>query len=144
MKFNSFDELIEYLHGKQLSSLEFDIREDGATPPTTDVVPVVPATSTDQKFVDVTFNSLSDNQTSAFQVANESYLLVSEFEHIPNGCSTTRLHLWDRELIVRVCEENKVPTARFDVTVNGEKYTNKKFILVTDTDKYMNTICFDD
>ena len=147
MKFNTFDELIGFLYGKDLSKLEFDIKDtsecaigDGSctVPDPRAVVPQQPST------VGVTFNSLASKPVLEFETADKSYLVVSEFEHIPNTCSTTKIELAGSELMLGVCEnEDGLPVAKFDVIINEKLYSSKEFILVTDSQKYKNTISID-
>lgn len=149
MKFNSFDELIGYLYGKDLKTLNFDITEDTQSCPVSGdcdqsqvIVPVVPVQP--QK-VGVTFNSFSGKPVVEFAVGDRSYMLVEEFEHIPNTCSTTKVCLAGRELTIGVCEsEDGLPIAKFDVIIDGKRYGGKQFALVTDASKYANTINLDD
>lgn len=150
MKFNSFDELIAYLYGKDLKTLNFEITEEpqacnlpgGCSTRADASVPVVPVAP--QK-VGVTFNSFSDKPVVEFAVGERSYMLVEEFEHIPNTCSTTKVRVAGRELTVGVCEsDDGLPVAKFDVIIDGKLYCGKRFALVTDASKYTNTVNIND
>ena len=151
MKFNSFDELIAYLHGKDLKTLNFEITEDGQScelpggcaATNNDVaVPVVPV---GPQNIGVTFNSFSDKPVVEFALGERSYMLVEEFEHIPNTCSTTKVCVAGRELTIGVCEsEDGLPVAKFDVIIDGKLYCGKQFALVTDATKYTNTVSVND
>lgn len=147
MKFNSFDELISYLYGKDLSALEFEIHDNSekcnGECPMDDSEAETPATQT-VTTVPVTFNSLSDKPVIEFVIGAQSTLLVDAFEHIPNTCSTTKVNIFGRELTIGVCEnDDGLPVAKFDVIVDGKVIGIKEFVLVTEADKYTNTICLD-
>lgn len=155
MKFNSYDELINFLSGKQLSALNFEITDDQQTtqpcisgdcstdlavqPPTGIVSPTV------VESIDVIFNSFHDKPAISFEKGDDTVLVVEEFHHIPNTCSTTVINLDGRELTIGVCErEDGCPVAKFDVIIEGKLYAGKQFKVVSDATKYKNTISLDD
>jgi hypothetical protein len=153
VKFNSYDELIAFLNGKTLSSLDFEIKDVQPTDPATPAevcpggcdVELAPAVLVAEGSVSVIFTSFSDNPEMLFEVANESVLVVDEFNSIPNACSTTKLLLKDREVTIGICESADGDAyARFNVTVNGKSYSGKTFKIVSDSTKYKNTISLDD
>lgn len=146
MKFNSFDELIAYLHGKDLKTLNFEITQDRQTcePPGENVLSI-PTAAIGPQMIGVTFNSLSDKPVVEFALGERSYMLVEEFEHIPDTCSTTKVCVAGRELTIGVCEsEDGLPVAKFDVIIDGKFYCGKRFALVTDATKYTNTVSIND
>lgn len=135
MKFASFDELINFLHGKDFNNLEFTI-DDCAVDDT--IVPVpdsnIPVQSDAQNLdgtkVSAKFNSLYDNPVIEFEIGPVSTLAVKEFDYVQNACSTSRISFCNRTITIGICESvDGQPTAKFDVTVNGVLYTNKEFIL---------------
>ena len=155
MKFNTYDELIKFLAGKELPALNFEITDDQqVTPPcasgdcSADLA-VQPApgmvTPTVVESIDVVFNSFHDKPSIAFEKGEDSILVVEEFHHIPNTCSTTVINLDGRELTIGVCErEDGCPVAKFDVIIEGKMYAGKQFKVVSDATKYKNTISLND
>lgn len=141
MKFNSFDELIDFLHGKDFSLLDFNITDASACTDCDDTETKVDnPESTDT--IDVTFNSFSDSPVVEFHSGDASILVVEDFEHIPNTCSTTKINICGREVTMGICENaDGLPVAKFDVSINGKLYTSKEFTLVTDK-TLKNTINF--
>jgi hypothetical protein len=141
MKFNNFDELITFLHGKDFSTLNFEITNINDNSIVDAGVPVVADLISNPENVKVTFNSFSDKPELDFTLGESSMLLVNEFHHVPNTCSVTKVTLAGRELTVGVCESNDgLPKTKFDVMIDGKLYGGKEFILVTDAAKYKNTI----
>lgn len=142
MKFNSFDELINFLHGKDLSALEFNITGlepvDGEC---TGDCEVGADGTEDPSVVPVSFASFSDKPVMEFETGEVSTMLVESFEHIPGTCSTTKINLFGREVTIGVCENTDgLPVAKFDVIIEGKMHSSKEFILVTDATKFKNTI----
>lgn len=150
MKFLTYDELIKYLSDKELSSLEFEIKELPATDcPTGDcsVIPNIAANPPvpQNEQVAVTFASFYDKPEILFESSTESVLVVEEYTSIPNACSTTKINLGDREITIGICEaEDGQATAKFDIIVNGKSYFGKRFKIVSDSEKYKNTINLND
>ena len=155
MKFQTYDDLIKFLAGKDLPFLNFEITNDiqqtqpclsgdcsatlAVQPVSGIMAPVVIET------IDVTFNSFHDKPTFLFEKSDESVLVVEEFHHIPNTCSTTIIHLGDRELTIGVCErDDGCPIAKFDVIIEGKLYANKEFKVVSDSTIYKNKISIND
>lgn len=129
MKFNNFDELINFLHGKDLSKLEFSITglEDGCGD-SFDSCDAV-----DDSSLKVAFSGFSDSPEEEFKIAKESYLLVDEFEHIPNACAASTVSVFGKELFLTICEnEQGKPIVKMDVEVGDIKIVGKEFILTTD------------
>ncbi len=130
MKFNNFDQLIEYLFGKDFSKLNFEIEEEIDNPVKCDGD--CSANNTTDK-VNVTFSGLSDNPEQEFVVSNESYLLVEDYDHMPNTCSASKVSVFGKELFMTICEDiNGNSLAKMNVIVNGNLITNKEFILTKD------------
>ncbi len=155
MKFTTYDELIKFLAGKELSGLNFEITDAPQDAPpcmsgdcSTNLAVQPPAgivQPTVIESIDVVFSSFHDKPTITFDKANESILLVEEFHHIPNTCSTTVINLGGRELTIGVCErEDGCPVAKFDVIIEGKLYAGKEFKVVSDATKYKNTISLND
>ena len=140
MKFNNYDELLNYLKDKELPSLEFDITVDETNVPrepeldtcTGDcevVTDTQPAKVTE--YVDVQIKSLYDSPTMKFKVGDHNAIVVESFNHIPNTCSTSEIALGDRKIMTSICEdENGKPSIELFVECNGN-YTKKKFVLYT-------------
>lgn len=131
MKFNNFDQLIEYLFGKDFSKLNFEIEESQETCDgecTVDDDNITP----DDK-VNVTFSGLSDNPEKEFTISNESYLLVEDFDHLPNTCSSSKVLVFGKELFMTICEDaNGNPIAKMDVIVDNKRLSGKEFIVTKD------------
>ena len=125
MKFNNFDELINFLHGKDLSKLEFNILGLDEECNSCDV--------SDDSSLKVSFSGFSDSPEEEFKIAKESYLLVDDFKHIPNACAASTVSVFGKELFLTICEnEQGKPTVKMDVEVGGAKIVGKEFILTTD------------
>lgn len=145
MKFNSYDELLNFLKDKDLPSLEFTI--DNISGCDNGECPIDEPSTVDAgpKKVGVLFNSFSDKPVVEFESGDDSYMVVNEFYHIANACSTTKVMVCGRELTIGVCEDaNGFPIAKFDVVIDGKLHAGKEFKLVTDSEKYKNTIKLDD
>lgn len=139
MKFKSFDDLIAYLHGKDFSTLEFQIHDESENdaPCNTCNSPdsqAEPHISAQPATTPVTMMSLSDKPTIDFQISNESTIVVDEFNHIPNSCSASKIVIENRTLFLTVCEsENLKPYIKMDVEVEGKMIIGKKFFITTDS-----------
>lgn len=154
MKFNTYDELLNYLRDKELPSLTFEITTDvtQSSCPTGDCdlgpKPTVPPAISEPmvpNIVEVAFVTFHNKPIMEFEKANESLLVVESFEHIPNACSTTLINIAGREILTGVCEgEDGCAYTRFDVMIDGKLHSGKKFRIVTDPVKYKNTINVND
>lgn len=152
MKFNTYDELIKYLKDKDLATLEFDIIDADpissntiSTEPSSILPPQPTATLIVATEAMVKFTSFFESPEFSFDVGDESIMLVDAYTSIPNSCSTTRVNIGDRELLIGVCEDSSgQATAKFDIVANGKPYFCKKFRIETDTAKYKNTISLND
>lgn len=135
MKFTSFDDLIKFLVDKDFNNLEFTITDTAASDvivpvPDSKVAPTVTAPNLDGEKVSATFNSLYNNPVLEFEYGPVSTLAVKDFDYVANACSTSRISFCDRTITIGICEsEAGLPTAVFDVTVNGVRYSNKVFVL---------------
>lgn len=149
MKFDSIEALIRHIFSLNvpIQNVNFEIGVEDATNGscTTDSVCATEPQLDQPSTVKVAFNSFSDKPVIEFERADASVLVVEEFDVIPNSCTTTKVKIADREILIGVCEETDgTAVAKFDVMVNGKLYTNKKFILTADGKNYKNTISIDD
>lgn len=130
MKFNNFDDLINYLHGKDFSKLEFEIADFSDQSDRGECLP-----KSDDSPVSIKFIGLSDTPVQEFKPANESFLLVEDYSHIPDTCSSSSVSMFGRNLFLTICEnESGQPCVKIDVDINGEIFIGKEFILTTDVD----------
>lgn len=127
MQFNNFDELINFLHGKDLSKLKFEIYDDDESCETCDI------NQNDEQSVNVSFVGFSDAPEETFEISNESYLLVDDYDYIPNACSSSKVSTFGRDLFLTICEnsDGKV-IVKMDVEINEQRFVGKEFILTTD------------
>ena len=150
MIFQNIFELMDYLRDKDLNKLNFEISnikpqattsdEPASEPETILTEPPVDVVDTVKEMVEVSFKSFSDNPIMEFSRGSESVLVVEDFEHIPNSCSTSKVTLGNRVMTIGICESDGHMTTAFDVIVDGVLHANKQFTLVTDKSKYKNTI----
>lgn len=139
MKFDSLESLLKYIFelNVPVQELEFvisnptDSNTDTSSTSGNSTTPFSPVSQSPEK-LKVTFNSFSDKPVVEFDCADKSVLVVEDFAVIPNSCTTTKVKIGDKELLIGVCEENGNAIARFDVSINNKLYTNKKFVLSTD------------
>lgn len=160
MKFQSYDELITFLAGKHLPTLDFQISDPkperqnvytqaggqdvvNSTPQSTPPQPGSPVTGFQaaESVIPVKFTSFYDNPELLFEAGDESVLLVEEYNSMPNSCSTTSIIVGDREILIGVCEDcGGQAMSKFDIIVDGKSYFGKSFRIETDKTKYKNTI----
>lgn len=142
MIFNTYDELLTYLKDKNLPDLEFNISVvsnvnnfDNETSSTLDSEPCNDIVTPDStgNIVAIRFESFSDKPTIEFVKGDKNLLVIEDYEHVPNSCSTSSISIGGRELLTRICENNDgLPVSNFDVIINGVFYPQQQFILTTD------------
>lgn len=136
MKFNSFDELIAYLYGKDISKLTFQIHDESGNENqcnTCNLQDTDTQTLDSPETANVKMMSISDKPSIDFKISSESYILVKEFKHIPNSCTSSNVVIGDRTLFLTICEnEDSKPYIRLNVEVNGETMIGKEFFVTTD------------
>lgn len=152
MKFNNYDELIDFLKDKELSSLEFTVTgADGEdiTPVEGDcdgpcaIAPTVAPVEVVEN-VDVQIKSLYDSPTMQFKKGSSNILVVETLNHIPNTCSTSEIKIGDRTILTSICEdENGIPSIDLFVSCDG-KSEKKKFSLYTKDSGLENQISLND
>lgn len=148
MKFDSLESLIKHVFGLNVPIQELDFEINSIVMPTNqpcDGNQECPIQSPQEPTnVKVAFNSFSNKPVMEFELADKSVLVVEEFSMIPNSCTTTKVKVSDREILIGVCEVDGVATAKFDVSIDGNVHLkNKSFILSTNpSDK--NTISLND
>ena len=139
MKFNTYDELLNYLKDKPLPSLEFTIDEveselpvDGECDGECSADPMTPAVSDEPtEIVTVEIDSFYDKPVMEFASGTRNIMIVDSFTHIPNSCSTTSLTVLGRSVTTCICENDAgIPVAKFDIIIDG-KYTQREFELYT-------------
>ena len=137
MKFNNYDELINYLKDKNLENLEFEITDtvpdtvqpDVACDGDCDVGATVPAKI--EEYVNVQIKTFYDSPTMTFKSGDKNILVVESLNHIPNTCSTSEVSIGDRKILTSICEDEAgIPYIELFVEHNGN-YNKKKFSLYT-------------
>lgn len=139
MKFNTYDDLLNYLKDKSLPALEFTIDQvEGELPADGDCdgdcsVDPVNVVDVDEptEIVAVEIDSFYDKPVMEFVTGNRNIMIVDSFTHIPNSCSTTSLTVLGRSVTTCICENDAgIPVAKFDIIIDG-KYTQREFELYT-------------
>lgn len=80
----------------------------------------------------VKLTSLSDSpviQHYLTEAIQENEIYVKSVEVIPDACGTGKLELFDRAILVNVCESQGVVHVNLDLEINGKEYNKVPFVV---------------
>jgi hypothetical protein len=91
--------------------------------------------------ITVKLTSLSDSPVIKHYLTEanqENEIYVKSVEVIPDACGTGKLELFDRTILVNVCESQGIVHVNLDLEVNGKEYNKVPFVVkLTENTPYL-------